>query len=59
MSAFKIVKRILFFKCHDWEHVGWLFGNMIKQFLAGDLRESKESWFWICIHCTYDSKKIK
>ena len=55
----KTIKRVLNFNKNDWKHVWRLFRNMIKQFLKGDFRESKEAYWWIKIHLSYDSKKVK
>jgi hypothetical protein len=55
----KFIKRIFCFQIHDWKHIGWLTKNMIKQFFIGDTHEAKEAWYFILIHLSYDSKKIK
>lgn len=54
-----MLKRILNFDKHDWAHVRFLFFNMIKQFFKGDLHESREAYYWLKLHLTYDSKRIK
>jgi hypothetical protein len=54
-----MIKRILNFTKDDWTHLSWLFKNMIEQFLLADFHEAKEAYYWIIIHLSYDSKKIK
>jgi hypothetical protein len=51
--------QILKFKKDDWKHVGWLFRNMIYQFCIGEWGEAKEAFYWIKIHCIYESNKRK
>jgi hypothetical protein len=53
------MKQIKNFNKDDWKHIWWLFGNMIKQFILGNWNESKDAYYWIKIHCTYESKKVK
>jgi hypothetical protein len=55
----KIIKRILNFNKDDWNHLWWLFKNMIKEFIAGNYDESVDAFYWIKIHFTYDSKRIR
>jgi len=43
----------------DWEHITLLFTNMVKQFLKGDIQESKEALIWIKTHLSYDSERVK
>jgi hypothetical protein len=58
-KTLKFIKRIFCFQIQDWQHIGWLTKNMIKQFFIGDMHEAKEAWYFILIHLSYDSKKIK
>lgn len=55
----KTLKRIWNFDEQDMKHVGWLFKLMIKNFINGHFDAMKENWFWIKIHCTYDSERIE
>lgn len=50
-----MIKRIIKFNLKDWEHIWWLFKNMIKQFAKGDYAESYDAWMWIRVHLSYDS----
>jgi hypothetical protein len=54
-----MLKKILNFKEDDWNHIGWLFRNMIKQFILGDFHEAREALYFIQIHLSYNSKRIK
>ncbi len=49
--------QIFKFNKNDWQHVAWLFKNMIKQFFLGDFHEAREAFLWIKIHCIYESKR--
>lgn len=53
-----MIKRLFKFDEKDWKHVKFLFHNMFKQFFKGDLHESKEAYYWLKLHLTYDSKRI-
>lgn len=54
-----MVKRILGFDKQDWYHIGWLFMNMMKNlFIKFNWREAKESYIWITIHLTMNSKRV-
>jgi len=59
----EILKRIWSFDKQDMKHMKWLFKNLFKQFFigiaTGNMHEFIETWCWIRIHCTYNSKKIK
>lgn len=50
--------QIFNFDRNDRKHVLWLFRNMIKQFLLGNLSESKEALLWIKIHFVYKSNRV-
>lgn len=54
----KTLKRIWNFEEHDIQHISWLFKNMIKQFFLMNFHDAKESYYWIKIHLSYDSKKL-
>lgn len=40
----KVIKRALNFDYKDWKHVGWLFGDMIKQTFKGEFHEAYDAW---------------
>lgn len=42
-----------------WSHFWFLFKVMIRQFVLGNLPESKEAYYFLKIHMTYNSKRIK
>lgn len=52
-----MIKRVIGFDKDDWKHIRFLAVNMFKQFCKGDLLESKDAFYWILVHLTYDSKK--
>lgn len=52
-------QRWLWQKYYWWSHLLWLFKVMIKNFLLLDEKEFIESYWWIRIHLTYKSKRIK
>lgn len=56
-------KRIWNFDKDQFTLLIFLIKNLIKQFFIGtaigNLHEFKETWFWLKIHCSYDSKRIK
>lgn len=54
-----MIKRILSFDKRDWEHVSWLFGNMIKNFWLCRFEDSYEAWFFIKLHFGHDHKRMK
>jgi len=53
-----LIKRIFGFDKQDWKHLRFLLINMIKQFIKGNFHESKEAYYWIKIHLSYDSKRL-
>lgn len=54
-----MIKRIWNFDKRDVKHVTWLFKNMIKAFFKGDYIDMVDAYYFIKIHCSYDSKKNK
>jgi len=58
----KVLKRIWNFDKQDMKHMKWLFKQLFKHFFIGvfigNMDEFVDTWFWIKIHCCYDSKKI-
>lgn len=55
-----MIRRILNFDKQDWKHMSFLFANMFKQFfIEFNWHEVKDSYYWIKIHLSYDSKKVK
>ena len=53
-----MLKRIMNFDKQDWKHCLWLFGNMIKQFLLWDFKESDEAWALLKLHFTHDHTRM-
>ena len=51
--------KILKFNRDDFKHLFWLTKTCIKRFLKGDNAGAIESIYFIKIHLTYDSKKIR
>lgn len=55
-----MLNRILKFDTRDWKHMRFLFLNMLNQlFIKFDYHEAKESYIWMKIHISYDSKSSK
>lgn len=55
-----MLKRVMNFDKQDWKHVSWLTGNMLKNFfIRCDLSAARESWLWLKLHFTHDSKRIE
>ena len=52
-----MVKRVLNFDKQDWDHVSTLFFNGIKQFLKGDVEQSREAFYFMKLHFEFDSHK--
>lgn len=52
-----MIKRILKFKKHDWQHIWGLVKDMHKQAFIGEFAEAYEAWMWIKVHFRYDSEK--
>lgn len=55
----KIWKRTRDFDKQDWKHVRWLFGNMIKQFIICEYGEAKEAFYFLKLHLTHDSTRVR
>jgi len=54
-----MIKRIWNFDDGDWNHIWWIFKNMVKQFFVEcDWHETKESWYFLKLHLCYDHKRI-
>lgn len=41
----------------DCKHMGWLFKQMIKDFLIGNYSGANEAWFLIKLHWNYSSER--
>lgn len=54
-----MLKRILKFNKRDWDHVRYLFTSMVISFLRGDLRDSREAYYFLRLHFSYNSKEIR
>lgn len=55
-----MIKRLINFDKQDWDHVSFLFTNMMKQlFVKFNWHETKESYIWLKIHLMYDSHRVK
>jgi hypothetical protein len=55
----KIIKRVLNFDKDDWKHCHWLFRSMVKKFFILEFNDAYESWLFLKLHLTHDSKKLK
>lgn len=55
----KILRRMFCFQIHDWKHVFWLSGVMIREFILGYFDSSCEAALFLRLHFLCDSKKIK
>ncbi|AEO93491.1 gp232 [Bacillus phage G] len=53
-----MIRRMLNYDKKDWNHVRFLFFNMIKQFFLLDFKESKEAWYFLKLHLTHDSNRV-
>ncbi len=55
-----MLKRIWNFDEKDIKHMGFLIKNLFKQFFigiaTGNMNDFIDTWFWIKIHCCYNSK---
>lgn len=53
------MKKFIKQKYYWWKHLFWLIGRMIKYFIELDNHNFMDCYFWLKIHLTYKSKKIK
>jgi len=53
-----MIRRILHFKRHDWQHIWWLVGRIFIGYWNGDWPQMVESWFWLRFHLENDSVLI-
>lgn len=54
-----MMKRIIGFKKHDWQHLMFLVKNIFNQaFIKFNWNEVVDTFFWIKIHLQYDSEKV-
>lgn len=51
--------RLLKFDKQDWKHISFLLKNAIIQLFKGNFNDSIDALYWIKIHLTYDSTKVK
>lgn len=54
-----MIKRLMKFNLNDWRHIVFLLNNAAKNIHKGDYLEAKDALYWIRIHLTYDSNKVK
>ena len=43
----------------DREHMRMLYKSMLKFILTLDFNGAREAWFWIQVHSSYKSRKIR
>jgi hypothetical protein len=55
----KFVKRVKGFEEHDWRHLRWLLRTGIEELFKGNFHEVRESYYWIRIHLSYDSRRVE
>ena len=55
----KTIKRILLFTLDDLRHILFLIKSMFIGFWKGDWNRVVDAYYWIIVHCSYDSKRIK
>lgn len=54
-----MLKRIVNYNKEDWKHISFLLKNSVIQFYKGNFNDSIDALYWIKIHLTYDSTKVK
>ncbi|UYL12624.1 hypothetical protein DUT89_10035 [Bacillus subtilis] len=54
-----MIKRIMSFKYDDWRHIFFLLKNVAKNFFKGDFHEASDALYWIRVHLSFDSNKVK
>lgn len=55
-----MIQRIKNFDKQDWKHMLFLFKNMMKQlFIELNWHETKDAYYWMKIHLTHDSKRVR
>lgn len=54
-----MIKRITSFKNDDWRHIFFLLKNVAKNFFKGDFHEASDALYWIRVHLSFDSNKVK
>ena len=43
----------------DRKHIQMLWKSMLKFILVLDFNGAREAWFWIQMHCSHKSRKIR
>lgn len=54
-----LLKQILNFDRQDWLHIRFLLKNSLVQLLNMNFSEAKEALYWVKIHISYDSNRVK
>ena len=54
-----MVGRIMNFDKKDWEHVAWLFRNIVKNFWLCEFEDAHEFWLFLKLHFTHDHTRLK
>ncbi|MCP1459499.1 hypothetical protein J3D57_001469 [Bacillus amyloliquefaciens] len=54
-----MIKRIMSFKSDDWRHIFFLLKSAAKNFFKGDFHEANDALYWIRIHLSFESNKVK